>query len=77
MNLGLIGWPRVVRGLREGDQSLLLTGVALLLFHYYRSTKQKRQLVYRKVVPVGSSVVVRNSRPGSPKLEITKPGQTR
>lgn len=73
MNLGMIGWPRVVRGLREGDQTVLLTGAALLFLHYLRTTKPRKQLLYRKIVPVGSTVVVRNSRRGDPKLEIHKP----
>ena len=77
MNLGSIGWPRVVRGLREGDQTVLLTGVALLFVQYLRSTKPRRQLVYRKTVPVGSTVVIRNTARGEPKLEIIKPSRRR
>lgn len=77
MNFGFIGWKRAVRGAREGDQTLLLTGIGLILFQYVRSTRPKKQLLYRKAVPVGSTVVVRHGRRGEPRLEIQKPRRGR
>lgn len=73
MNLSAIGWNRAIRGARQGDQSLLLTGLGLILFQYLRNSKPKRQLIYRKRLPVGSTVVVRHGRRGEPRLEIHKP----
>ena len=73
MNLNSIGWARAIRGAREGNQSLLLTGLGLIFFQYLRTGKQKKQLIYRKVVPVGSTIVVRHARRGDPRIEIRKP----
>jgi hypothetical protein len=73
MNLNAIGWARAIRGARDGDQSLLLTGLGLIFFQYLRTSKQKKQLIYRKVVPVGSTLVVRHARRGDPRIEIRKP----
>lgn len=70
------GWSRVLRGLRAGDQSLLITGLGMLLFRYLRSSKPQKELIFRKVVPVGSTVVVRHAKRGDPRIEIRKPGQT-
>ncbi len=73
MNLNFVGWQRAVRGLREGDQTLLLTGLALLAFQYLRGSRTRRRLVYRKKLPLGSTVVVRHARRGEPRLEIHRP----
>jgi len=75
MNLNSIGWARTIRGAREGDQSLLLTGLGLIFFQYLRTSKQKKQLIYRKVLPVGSTIVVRHARRGDPRIEIRKPSR--
>ena len=70
------GWSRVLRGLRAGDQSLLITGVGLLALRYLRTSKQQKQLVFRKVVPLGSTIVVRHAQRGDPHVEIRQPDQT-
>lgn len=69
-------WTRVLRGLRSGDQTLLLTGLAMLAYRYLRSTRPDRTLIYRTTVPVGSTVVVRHGHQGEPRLEITRPATT-
>lgn len=77
MNWRTLGWARLLQGLREGNQQVLLTGFALLAWERLRS-KPKRKLLYRKTLPIGSSVVVRHTKRGHPRLEIDKPGrQTR
>ncbi len=54
------GISRAFRGARTGDQQLLLTGAALAAFGLWRrSSAKKKELVYRKTVPLGSSLVVR------------------
>lgn len=73
MNLRTLGWARTVRGLREGDQSVLLTGLALVLLQQLRRSTSKRKLVYRKKVPVGSTIVIRHTRRGTPRLDIRRP----
>jgi len=73
MNLKLLGWQRAVKGVREGDQTLLLTGLGLLALQYLRGSRPRKQLLYRKKLPIGSTIVVRHSRRGAPKLEIHEP----
>lgn len=63
MNLKLIGWQRSVRGFREGNRSMLLGGLAMLAFHYLRSSRPRRELIYRRKVPVGTEIVIRHRRP--------------
>lgn len=71
MNLRPIGMARALRGLREGNQAVLLTGLALILFERLRSNRGKRELIYRKKLPIGSTLVVRHAGPGSTqKLQI-------
>ncbi|HEX2155162.1 MAG TPA: hypothetical protein VHL52_14450 [Acidimicrobiia bacterium] len=72
MNLRTIGWVQVLRGLRQGNQALLLTGLGLVVFQSMRSKRGERQLVYRKKLPVGSAVVIRHGHRGDPKLEIRR-----
>jgi hypothetical protein len=73
MNLKPLGWARTIRGAREGNQTLIMTGLGLIFFQYLRDSKQKKQLIYRKVVPLGSTIVVRHARRGEPRIEIKKP----
>lgn len=73
MNLSVLGWQRALRGVREGDQTLLLTGIALLAWQYLRRSRPRKQLLYRKQVPLGSTIVVRHARRGDPRLEIHRP----
>jgi len=54
------GVARAFRGARTGDQQALLTGAALAAFGLWRrSSSKKKELLYRKTVPMGSSLVVR------------------
>ncbi|MFP3913477.1 MAG: hypothetical protein ACLFWM_01260 [Actinomycetota bacterium] len=70
MNLKPMGWIRVLRGLRQGNQAMLLTGLALVAFQRLRGSRGKRELVYRQKLPVGSAVVIRHQRPDDPKVGI-------
>jgi hypothetical protein len=73
MNLKSIGWLRTLRGVREGDQLVLFTGLALVAWQWLRDSGPKKELIYRKKVPVGSTVVIRHVHRGSPKITIQKP----
>lgn len=72
MNLRPFGMVRVLRGLREGSQGMLLTGLALVALQKVRDSRGKRELVYRKKLPVGSAVVIRHQRPGEHKVEVRR-----
>lgn len=67
------GAGRVWRGLRDGDRRDLLMGAAFLGFAYLRNTGPKKELLYRKELPVGSTIVVRHAKKGEPKIEVIKP----
>lgn len=67
------GAGRVWRGLRDGDRRDLFLGAAFLAFAYLRSSGSKKELIYRKEIPVGSAIVVRHARKGDPKIEVIKP----
>lgn len=65
------GTALALRGLRTGDQRALLGGAALAAFGWWRGQDGGRELIYRREVPVGSTVVVRHGRKGSmPEIEI-------
>lgn len=72
MNLRPFGMVRVLRGLREGSQGMLLTGLALVALQKMRDARGKRELVYRKQLPVGSAVVIRHQRPDEMKVEVRR-----
>lgn len=72
MNLRPFGMVRVLRGLREGSQSALLTGLALIALQKMRDSRGKRELVYRKSLPVGSAVVIRHQHPDQVKVEVRR-----
>ncbi|HEX6286248.1 MAG TPA: hypothetical protein VFZ80_02095 [Acidimicrobiia bacterium] len=67
------GVRRALRGVREGNDRELYIGLALWAFAFLRDTTPKKQLLYRKVVPEGSAIVVHHKRRGDPGLEIHKP----
>jgi hypothetical protein len=72
-----LGTQRLFRGLRQGDQRALLAGAAMLAFGWLRKTgAPKKELIYRKEVPVGSTVVIRHRKGDMPQLEITEPDVT-
>ena len=69
------GATRALQGLRTGDQRALFTGAALAAYGWLRSNKGGRELIYRKEVPVGSSVVIRHGKKGQlPEIEIIESG---
>lgn len=71
MSSGLV---RLFRGLREGDQRMLYAGAAMLAYGWLRKTAPpKKELLYRRQVPVGSTVVVRYRKGDEPRLEIHEP----
>jgi hypothetical protein len=67
------GVRRALRGVREGDHRELYIGLALYALAYLRNTAPRKQLLYRKTVPEGSTLVVRHTKAGTPKLEIHEP----
>ena len=71
------GQMRALRGLREGDRSELIVGLALSALALLRGTKHKKELLYRKKVPVGSAIVVHHKKRGAPKIEVVKPKKRR
>jgi hypothetical protein len=67
------GLRRSLRGLREGNDRELYLGLALTVLSYLRSTKPRKELIYRKTVSEGSALVIHHKRTGTPRLEIIKP----
>ena len=49
------GMLRALGGLRSGDQRQLYLGLALSAVAYLSRTQPRRQLLFRKTVPVGSA----------------------
>lgn len=66
------GYRRSWKGLREGDYRELSIGLVLATLAYLQKTAPRKQLLYRKVVPIGSAIVIHNKKRGRPKLEIRK-----
>ena len=71
------GQVRTLRGLREGDSTELLIGLALSALAWLKKTEPKKELIYRKKVPVGSAIVVHHKRLGAPAIEVVKPRRKR
>ena len=67
------GIRRTLKGLRESDNRELALGLALAAFAYLQRTAPRKQLLYRKTVPEGSTLVIRNTRSGEAKLQILAP----
>lgn len=67
------GIERTLRGLRNGDQRDLYTGLGLAALAYLSSSRPRRQLIYRKRVPEGAALVIHHRRRGDPKIEVVKP----
>jgi hypothetical protein len=72
MNFKTIGWLRALRGLREGDQMVLITGMALIALQWLRAGRSSRTLVYRKKMPVGSTLVIRHADRSSTRLDTSR-----
>ena len=65
------GTRRTLTGLRTGDTTELVLGLALLGFTYMRRTAPRRELIYRQKLAPGAHVTVRNATAGTPtRLEI-------
>ncbi len=70
-----LGLTRMLRGVRTGNQPALYTGAALALLGWLRSRPRgERELLTRKVVPLGSMVIVRHAQDGSelPTVEVVE-----
>ena len=67
------GIRRTLRGFREGDQRELYTGLALTALAYLRRTRPRRELIFRKALPEGSTLVIHHKRIGDPRIEVIKP----
>jgi hypothetical protein len=66
---------RVLRGLREGDQQALLTGAALFAYNAWRNRGPERELIARREVPLGSTVVIRHGKKGElPQIQFYESG---
>lgn len=68
------GLSRIWSGLRRGDQRTLLIGAGLWAVSWLRSNSgPKKELLYRKTVPDGSSFVIRTGKLGElPEIEVVK-----
>ena len=69
------GAERVWRGLRSGERRDLLFGSALLAIAWLRRSEPKKELLFRKEVPVGSAILIHHTRKGDPKIEVIKPSR--
>lgn len=68
------GTTRFLRGLREGDQQALLTGAALAAYGMLRNRGSDKELIVRREVPLGSTVVIRHRKKGEmPNIEFYEP----
>ena len=68
------GVQRLWSGLRSGDQRALLTGAGLYAVAWLRANKgPKKELLYRKTIPEGSSFVIRTGKAGElPEIDVVK-----
>jgi hypothetical protein len=65
------GTTLALRGLREGDQRTLLSGAAVVAYGLLKKRGPERELIARREVPIGSSVVIRHGKRGEmPSIEI-------
>ena len=64
------GYRRTLTGLRTGDRQELVFGLVLLGFTYMRRTAPRKKLIYRQTIKSGTSVTIRNAKPGSARLEL-------
>jgi hypothetical protein len=68
------GAQRLWNGLRTGDQRALLLGAGLYAVAWLRANKgPKKELLYRKTIPEGSSFVIRTGKQGElPEIDVVK-----
>lgn len=70
------GFNRALRGLRTGDRNSLLSGAALLaiaLWQRNRKRKPTRELLVRKALKPGETIVIRGARANARSLDLERP----
>ena len=68
------GFNRALRGLRTGDRNSLLSGAALLAFALWQRNRKKqptRELLVRKAIRPGETLVIRGARANARSLDKT------
>lgn len=66
------GFNRALRGLRTGDRNSLLSGAALLAFALWQRNRKKqptRELLVRKSIRPGETLVIRGARANARSLD--------
>jgi hypothetical protein len=66
------GLNRALRGLRTGDRNSLLSGAALLAFALWQRSRKKqppRELLVRKAIRPGETLVIRGARANARSLD--------
>ncbi len=72
--LKAVGLDRVWRGLRRGDRRDLYMGASLAALAWLRDNKSsKKELIFRKKLPEGSTLVIQHRKKGDPRIEVIKP----
>ena len=68
------GAQRLWNGLRTGDQRTLLVGAGLYAIAWLRANRApKKELLYRKTIPEGSSFVIRTGKQGElPEVDVIR-----
>ncbi len=68
------GAQRLWNGLRTGDQRTLLMGAGLYAVAWLRANRgPKKELLFRKTIPEGSSFVIRTGKEGElPEIDVVK-----
>lgn len=69
------GFNRALRGLRTGDRNSLLSGAALLalaLWQRNRKKKPTRELLVRKAIRPGQTLVIRGARANARSLDVDR-----
>ncbi|MDH3249040.1 MAG: hypothetical protein OEQ47_08770 [Acidimicrobiia bacterium] len=68
------GAQRLWNGIRTGDQRALLFGAGLYAVAWLRANRgPKKELLYRKTIPEGSSFVIRTGKAGElPEIDVVK-----
>jgi hypothetical protein len=70
------GFNRALRGLRTGDRNSLLSGAALVAFALWQRNRKKkpaRELLVRKALKPGETIVIRGARANARTLDIDRP----
>ena len=70
------GFNRALRGLRTGDRNSLLSGAALLALALWQRNRKKqptRELLVRKALKPGETIVIRGARANARSLDLDRP----